>query len=122
MSAASAKALRQKLETERNELLHELAHLQERTARKDLAEGGGSSSRHDDHMGELAGEHYEREKDLLSEANTRALLERVEKALAKVKAGTYGRCDLCAAPISAQRLEALPSAALCLDCQSLAEL
>jgi DnaK suppressor protein len=37
----------------------------------------------------------------------------VERALAKLEDGTYGRCDVCGEPIGAGRLEALPWAVLC---------
>jgi DnaK suppressor protein len=39
----------------------------------------------------------------------------VERALAKVEAGTYGTCDVCGRPIGEGRLEALPWATLCVD-------
>lgn len=35
------------------------------------------------------------------------------RALAKLDEGSYGRCDVCGQPISAERLEALPWARLC---------
>lgn len=37
----------------------------------------------------------------------------VVRALAKLDEGSYGRCDVCGEPIPAGRLEALPSAVLC---------
>jgi DnaK suppressor protein len=37
----------------------------------------------------------------------------VDRALAKVADGSYGRCDVCGEPIAAERLEALPWAVLC---------
>jgi RNA polymerase-binding transcription factor DksA len=42
----------------------------------------------------------------------------VRAALAKVDAGTYGRCDGCNALIPEGRLEALPWATRCVDCQA----
>jgi DnaK suppressor protein len=41
------------------------------------------------------------------------LLKDVERALAKLDEGTYGRCDVCGAEIPAERLEILPWAVLC---------
>ncbi|ACZ23596.1 DnaK suppressor protein [Sanguibacter keddieii DSM 10542] len=43
-------------------------------------------------------------------------LEEVDGALARIAAGTYGTCTRCGRPISAGRLEARPSAPLCIDC------
>lgn len=38
-------------------------------------------------------------------------------ALDRVRHGTYGRCRQCQEPIGAERLEAVPEAALCVGCQ-----
>jgi DnaK suppressor protein len=42
----------------------------------------------------------------------------VDRAIAKLDEGTYGICDSCGAPIPAERLEAIPSAVLCVRCAS----
>ena len=47
----------------------------------------------------------------------RSSLQDVERALAKVRAGTYGTCELCGKPIDPERLEALPWALVCIDCK-----
>lgn len=46
------------------------------------------------------------------------LLDDVEAALARLEAGTYGRCEECERWIARERLEALPSASLCAECES----
>ena len=40
------------------------------------------------------------------------------RALVKIEAGTYGRCEQCGRPIPQARLQALPYAALCVACKS----
>jgi RNA polymerase-binding transcription factor DksA len=47
----------------------------------------------------------------------RSNLRDVDRALGKIDAGSYGRCERCGTPISADRLEALPWAMLCIDCK-----
>jgi RNA polymerase-binding transcription factor len=42
--------------------------------------------------------------------------EKLERALAKLDEGSYGRCDSCGAPIAPGRLEVAPESALCIDC------
>lgn len=42
----------------------------------------------------------------------------VDRAIAKLDEGTYGICDSCGEPIPAERLEAVPSAVLCVRCAS----
>ncbi|MFN2451165.1 MAG: TraR/DksA family transcriptional regulator [Candidatus Dormibacteria bacterium] len=42
----------------------------------------------------------------------------IDLAIARLDAGRYGRCVSCGAPIPAERLTALPWAALCVPCSS----
>jgi len=41
-------------------------------------------------------------------------LAHVERALARIDDGSYGSCEVCGGPIAAARLEALPSATVCI--------
>lgn len=43
-------------------------------------------------------------------------IEEIDAALRRITEGTYGTCEGCAAPISPDRLRALPAARLCVDC------
>lgn len=45
-------------------------------------------------------------------------LDSVDGALAKLDAGTYGRCAKCGKEIGAARMEARPTSILCMDCKS----
>ncbi len=45
-------------------------------------------------------------------------LEEVDDALRKMDAGTYGTCEGCEEPIAPARLEAKPTARLCIECAS----
>ena len=47
----------------------------------------------------------------------RANLRDVERALAKMDAGTYGTCERCGNPIPRERREAIPWAVLGIDCK-----
>ena len=49
------------------------------------------------------------------------LLDQVSDALNRIAEGNYGMCLVCEKAISKKRLEALPWAALCLECQQAAE-
>lgn len=49
-------------------------------------------------------------------------LRDVEAALARIRDGTYGRCEECGGPISRERLEAYPTATRCVECQQLHEI
>jgi len=52
----------------------------------------------------------------LAEIETREL-DRIERALERIAARSYGRCEFCGGKISATRLNALPDANSCIDCQ-----
>ena len=60
----------------------------------------------------------ERERDLALSAQAMAAVEDIDRALAKIDAGTYGICERCGQPIPRERLRALPYAALCVACKS----
>jgi DnaK suppressor protein len=42
--------------------------------------------------------------------------EKLERALAKLEEGSYGRCDGCGGAIAPGRLEVAPESALCIEC------
>lgn len=46
----------------------------------------------------------------------RARVDDVDRALARLADGTYGRCEVCGEEIPAARLEHLPSAVRCVRC------
>ena len=74
-------------------------------------------SSYDNHPADLASETFERSKDLALLDNARALQNQVRMALRRIDVGTYGLCAKCGLEISRERLEAIPHASLCLDCQ-----
>lgn len=47
----------------------------------------------------------------------RAQLTDVDRAIAKMDAGTYGVCDNCGQDIAIERLEVLPYSTLCVSCK-----
>jgi len=45
-------------------------------------------------------------------------LRKIDEALSRIKSGSYGKCDGCGEEIAIARLEALPFALNCRECQS----
>ena len=78
-------------------------------------------SAHAQHQADLGTETFNRERDLTILEHIEAELSDVEHALHRLDDGTYGSCEACGRPISADRLEAMPAARFCLDDQALAE-
>jgi len=72
----------------------------------------------DEESGEGATLNVERERDLALSAQALSAVDDVDRALAKLDAGTYGTCEQCGQPIPKARLKALPSATLCVACKS----
>jgi RNA polymerase-binding protein DksA len=69
----------------------------------------------DNHLADTASETYERELDEGLEEDARDQLSQVEKALARIESGEYGRCEVCGKEIPVERLEAVPWTTLCID-------
>lgn len=60
---------------------------------------------------------FAQQRDLALRDRDQQHLALVDAALAKLEAGTYGACESCGRPIAPGRLEAIPWAANCIDCQ-----
>jgi len=59
----------------------------------------------------------ERSRSISVARALRSNLRDVDRALAKLDAGTYGRCERCGEQIAPERLDALPWATLCIGCK-----
>ncbi|WP_169165793.1 TraR/DksA C4-type zinc finger protein [Cellulomonas taurus] len=59
----------------------------------------------------------EREHELTLVNNTRDMLEQTNRALERISAGTFGRCDSCHEAIGKARVQAFPRAVLCVSCK-----
>jgi DnaK suppressor protein len=72
-------------------------------------------------LGDQANTAYTREFFFELGNGDRRLLREVVSALAKIEDGSYGTCERCNEPIAEKRLDALPFARYCIDCQRLVE-
>ncbi|MDT0617243.1 MAG: RNA polymerase-binding protein DksA [Salinisphaeraceae bacterium] len=60
--------------------------------------------------------------ELRTRDRERKLIRKIDEAISRVDQDDYGFCDTCGTEIGIQRLEARPTATLCVDCKSLAEI
>lgn len=60
--------------------------------------------------------------ELRNRDRERKLIKKINEMLAKIDAGDYGYCDNCGVEIGLSRLEARPTATLCIDCKTLDEI
>jgi len=95
----------------------------QRQLRDELAEltkppEAGSNLSFGKRIGEGTTEAVERISSSATARSIAAALADVDRALAKLDEGSYGICDRCGQPITPERLEAMPSATLCVTCRS----
>lgn len=106
-------ALRERLVHQRDEILS--------MYKQDLRAGQESADDGTEDIVDRANNAYNRELMFsLSDAERNTLLQ-IENAIRRMDEGSYGRCANCGQNISVARLEALPWARFCVDCQELAE-
>lgn len=60
--------------------------------------------------------------ELRTRDRERKLIKKIEEALQQIKSKEYGYCEACGIEIGIRRLEARPTATLCIDCKTLAEI
>jgi DnaK suppressor protein len=72
-------------------------------------------------LGDQANTAYTREFFFELGNGDRRLLREVVSALQKLEDGSFGACERCGETISEKRLDALPFARYCIDCQRLVE-
>jgi RNA polymerase-binding protein DksA len=82
-----------------------------------MSDETGEDAVYDNHLADTATETYDRELDYTLEENSEHVLTEIEAALKRIEDDTYGVCSNCGKPIPEERLEALPWATLCIDCQ-----
>ncbi len=60
--------------------------------------------------------------ELRNRDRERRLIKKIEKTLNKIEEDDFGFCESCGVEIGVRRLEARPTADLCIDCKTLAEI
>jgi len=59
--------------------------------------------------------------ELRNRDRERKLIKKIEETIAHIESGDYGYCNGCGVDIGIKRLEARPTATLCIDCKTLEE-
>jgi len=60
--------------------------------------------------------------ELRTRDRERKLIRKIDKTLDRIDKDDYGFCDQCGVEIGIRRLEARPTATLCIDCKTLSEI
>lgn len=113
MSEAQAAHFRRILLNWKRSLMEEvdrtLQHMQEEVA--NYADPNDRASQESDFTLELRARDRERK-----------LIKKIDEALQSIDDGEYGYCEACGCEIGIRRLEARPTATLCIDCKTLDEI
>ncbi|HSF44070.1 MAG TPA: TraR/DksA family transcriptional regulator [Thermoanaerobaculia bacterium] len=106
-------ALRERLDTQRQEILD--------MYKQDIRAGQESADDGTEDIVDRANNAYNRELMFSLSDTERQMVLQIEAALRRMDDGVYGRCTNCGNTINMRRLEAVPYARFCIDCQELAE-
>lgn len=121
MAQIDLEAVRARLLTERQQLQSDIFDLTrgDRSVKPadPMSDGGGLRSEQADDANVV----FEAERNQGIVENAQRLLAQVDAALGRIENGTYGKCVRCGQEINPKRLEALPYAALCINCQAIVE-
>ncbi|MFM2396990.1 MAG: hypothetical protein RLZZ144_240 [Pseudomonadota bacterium] len=60
--------------------------------------------------------------ELRNRDRERKLIKKIDEIISKIDSDEYGYCDKCGIEIGLNRLEARPTATLCIDCKTLEEI
>ncbi len=108
------KLLNEKKET----LIQELDYIEDNSMRLNAKDGAGDLSSHAYHLADHATETQDREQAFHMASREGRYLFYIEEALDRVRAGTYGICKSCGKIIPKARLEAVPTAKMCIQCKA----
>ncbi|GAA2464537.1 TraR/DksA family transcriptional regulator [Agromyces soli] len=106
------------LRAERTEAEARLAEHREGMAEVRSARSDASADDEHDPEGPTMTQEWSQRTAVLADAEFE--LAEVDRALARLADGSYGVCTNCGKPIAVARLEARPTATLCIDCARLA--
>jgi DnaK suppressor protein len=102
-----------RLRDERTELTEQLTTIEDQAFAATQSDISGDVGV-DDESADAGTATFEREKELSIEQNVRDLIQKIDRALKRIDAGTYGICERCGKPIEKARLKALPYVDLCI--------
>ncbi|HHY83248.1 MAG TPA: hypothetical protein GX505_11340 [Clostridiales bacterium] len=82
-----------------------------------LRESTNELSSYDNHPADMGSETYELEKQFALSRHQARQIDEVKAALERIENGTYGYCEFCGKSIDFDRLDAIPEARLCIECE-----
>src|SRR5579875_2265326 len=108
--------MRAALDAERQATLDQVAGLERDFG--SIVAASQADNADDEHDPEGATIAWERQHVAALLEQAREHLAAIDEALGRLRAGSYGRCEVCGQPIAPERLAARPTATRCLSCAS----
>lgn len=102
----------------KEEILQAMRRIEKDTLSRSQRDASGDLSGYTLHMADIATDSYDREFSLGLASNAQQILYEIDEALKRVKEKGFGNCVLCEKPIPKKRLQAIPYASLCIECQA----
>ena len=109
MDKKKLEAFKKRLEMRQQEL--------RRIVHRTQADGRSADEDSAQDIADRAASSYNKEFLFSQSNNERQLLQMVEKALARIREGSFGECIHCGKEINSKRLEAVPWTRHCINCQ-----
>lgn len=106
-----------KLNQEKGRVNETIDQLRNNGMTKFNAEVASELSFYDNHPADIASETFNVELGRSLEANELSLLNKIDDALGSIDSGTYGKCKQCGKDIDKGRLDFLPYAENCIECE-----
>lgn len=82
------------------------------------ASSTGELSNLPSHLADMGSDTFEQDNTLRLMDNEEEVLEQIDNALERIKAGVYGSCEECEGRIPKMRLNAIPYTSYCVKCAS----
>ena len=121
MANIDVEKYRKILVSERDRIHGEMEVIETDISDEDSGSGQSDLSDYDQHPADAGSDTFYMERDLAVRDNYHDILGRIDEALGKIERGTYGTCDRCGREITKARLEAIPYALYCVECQDIIE-
>ncbi len=118
MTKRELEKYKKKLFEAKIKLLRELG-VGEQTLAELAKEATGDLSSFSIHIADQSGENYRRELKASITSKQVKILRAIDDALKRIFEGSYGKCCKCGGKIQKSRLDYLPYARHCIDCQRL---
>ena len=114
MDQRKVKAFREKLQEKKQQILE--------TFTKNKSYGMEADGEPSQDIADKAANSYTKEFLFSLSNSERRLLQQVDDALSRIEDKSYGTCASCESSLNLKRLQAVPWATLCIDCQEKQEL